>query len=136
MVPKGGIITWSGAIVDIPTGYQLCDGTNGTPDLRDQFIMGAGSTHAVDDTGGFLEHNHPFDDGGHTHPFDASDHTHEAGADIAVAGAGPESAWNALDASASVIVSGTTDSVAASGVTDTRSNLSPFLALAYIQRMV
>ena len=32
-VPQGGIIMWSGAIVDIPTGWALCDGTNGTPNL-------------------------------------------------------------------------------------------------------
>ena len=40
-----GIITmWSGAIGAIPSGSFLCDGTNGTPDLRDKFSAGAGST--------------------------------------------------------------------------------------------
>jgi hypothetical protein len=42
MVPRGAIIMWSGAITDIPGGWVLCDGTNGTADLRDRFIMGAG----------------------------------------------------------------------------------------------
>ena len=58
MVPIGGIINWSGAIVDIPAGYQLCDGTNGTPNLRDKFVVGAGTTYAVDDHGGAATHTH------------------------------------------------------------------------------
>lgn len=42
-VPQGGIILWSGVISAIPPGYVICDGTNGTPDLRNNFVMGAGS---------------------------------------------------------------------------------------------
>ena len=51
-VPTGMIMMWSGAEADIPTGYVLCDGTNSTPDLRDRFVVGAGTTYAVADTGG------------------------------------------------------------------------------------
>lgn len=40
-VPRGVIAMWSGRISDIPSGWVLCDGTNGTPDLRDRFIVGA-----------------------------------------------------------------------------------------------
>lgn len=40
-VPIGGIIMWSGSIASVPSGYQLCDGTNSTPDLRNRFIVGA-----------------------------------------------------------------------------------------------
>jgi hypothetical protein len=32
---------WSGTVATIPTGWALCDGTGGTPDLRDKFIVGA-----------------------------------------------------------------------------------------------
>ena len=47
---------WSGSIADIPTGWQLCDGTNGTPDLRDRFVIGAGSNdYAVGTTGGYTD---------------------------------------------------------------------------------
>ena len=42
-IPSGTIIIWSGSIATIPLGYHLCDGTNGTPDLRTRFILGAGS---------------------------------------------------------------------------------------------
>ncbi len=37
----GSILIWSGTVASIPTGWQLCDGTNGTPDLRDRFVVGA-----------------------------------------------------------------------------------------------
>jgi hypothetical protein len=50
--PIGGIIIWSGSIAAIPATWQLCNGTNGTPDLRDRFIVGAGTTYAVGATGG------------------------------------------------------------------------------------
>jgi hypothetical protein len=57
-VPIGGIILWSGSVASIPAGWQLCDGTNLTPDLRDKFVVGAGSTYAVNATGGSATHNH------------------------------------------------------------------------------
>lgn len=49
-IMKGLICIWSGAIVDIPAGWALCDGNNGTPDLRNKLVIGAGDTYAVDDT--------------------------------------------------------------------------------------
>jgi hypothetical protein len=59
----GMIILWSGSIASIPSGFALCDGTSGTPDLRDRFIVGAGSTYAVDATGGSADATLPT----HTH---------------------------------------------------------------------
>jgi len=41
--PTGGIVMWSGSIASIPSGWALCDGTSATPDLRNTFIMGAGT---------------------------------------------------------------------------------------------
>jgi len=43
IIPVGGVIMWSGFIASIPTGWALCDGSNGTPDLRNRFIVGAGA---------------------------------------------------------------------------------------------
>lgn len=52
------ILLWSGTIATIPTGWVLCNGTAGTPDLRDRFVVGAGGTYAVNSTGGATSHNH------------------------------------------------------------------------------
>ena len=58
VVPQGGIIIWSGASANIPAGWALCDGGNGTPDLRDRFVVGAAGAYAVGDTGGAASHTH------------------------------------------------------------------------------
>ena len=50
--PSGLIVLWSGSLTDIPSGWSLCDGEDGTPDLRDRFVVGAGDGYAVDATGG------------------------------------------------------------------------------------
>lgn len=54
IVPVGGIIIWSGSIASLSglANWKLCDGTNGTPNLRDKFIVGAGNTYGVAANGG------------------------------------------------------------------------------------
>ena len=52
ILPAGVITLWSGAVAAVPSGWYLCNGSNGTPDLRDRFVVGAGSTYAVGATGG------------------------------------------------------------------------------------
>lgn len=51
-VPSGGILIWHGAANAIPSGWALCDGTNGTPDLRGKFVLGNNDSHAIGSTGG------------------------------------------------------------------------------------
>lgn len=96
-VPPGVITMWSGSIVSIPAGWFLCDGTNGTPDLRNRFIVGAGSTYAVAATGGSADatlvshshtvsatgtsgaagtHSHTVNDPGHAHSINDPSHAH------------------------------------------------------------
>ena len=58
VIPIGGIILWSGAEASIPTGWALCNGQNGTPDLRDRMIMGAGTTYKTGSKGGAVTHTH------------------------------------------------------------------------------
>jgi len=83
-VPVGSIIMWSGAQVDIPTGWRLCDGTNGTPNLLDKFVVGAayggsgsyplsstaGATSVTLTTANIISHTHTVSgtslDGAHT----------------------------------------------------------------------
>jgi hypothetical protein len=57
MVPRGAIILWAGSVTDIPAGWALCDGANGTPDLRNRFVYGWGE-QAVGTTGGSTSHTH------------------------------------------------------------------------------
>ena len=51
MTPSGGIIMWAGSTSDVPTGWALCDGTNGTPNLLDRFIVPAGGNYTAGQTG-------------------------------------------------------------------------------------
>ena len=82
LIPSGVILMWSGSADNIPSGWLLCDGSNGTPPLQDRFIVGAGSAYQVNDTGGaesvtlsssqIPSHTHSVSltaasNGGHTH---------------------------------------------------------------------
>lgn len=55
-IPSGLVAVWSGAADAVPDGWALCDGENGTPDLRDRFVLGAGSSYEVGATGGEKTH--------------------------------------------------------------------------------
>jgi microcystin-dependent protein len=61
-IPSGGIIMWSGSATAIPSGWTLCNGANGAPDLRNRFILGAGSTYAVGAVGGEETHKLTIDE--------------------------------------------------------------------------
>lgn len=51
-IPAGTIFLWSGSTASIPSGWVICNGSNGTPDLRNEFVVGAGDTYSVDGSGG------------------------------------------------------------------------------------
>lgn len=51
-VARGTIGLWSGSEASIPSGWQKCDGTNGTPDLQNRFVTGATANRAIGTTGG------------------------------------------------------------------------------------
>ncbi len=57
-LPIGSILIWSGTAAFIPAKWHLCDGSSGTPDLRNRFIIGAGSSYGVGATGGATTHAH------------------------------------------------------------------------------
>lgn len=56
VIPTGGIIMWAGVATDVPAGWFLCDGGNGTPDLRDRFIICAGQEYDAHSTGGTVDY--------------------------------------------------------------------------------
>lgn len=63
----GMIVMWFGSLLNIPENYVLCNGENGTPDLRDRFIVGAGGVLVPGTTGGGVNHEHDFTTNGHIH---------------------------------------------------------------------
>lgn len=65
VMPRGAVVMWTGTADTIPNGWRLCDGTNGTPDLRNRFIIGASNQHPVDQNGGNETHSHQITVNGH-----------------------------------------------------------------------
>ena len=55
-IPSGMITMWHGLIANIPYGWTLCDGTSGTPDLREKFVRGSPAATEAGDTGGADTH--------------------------------------------------------------------------------
>lgn len=53
--PIGAIMIWSGTENNVPEGWSICNGQNGTVDLRDKFVLAAGESHNVGETGGSEE---------------------------------------------------------------------------------
>ena len=99
-------------MLNIPAGWALCNGENGTPDLQNNFVVGAGDTYAVDGVGGSINHNHTFNDDGHTHTF-------SPGSGLSLFGGG----------------SNTTDETIATGTTDNANGLPPYYGTAYIMEL-
>jgi len=70
MMP-GMIMLWYGSVESIPSGWHLCDGTMGTPDLRMKSVFGANITAVVGLTGGSDSHEHELQGAGHSHAIEA-----------------------------------------------------------------
>ena len=152
-VPAGVIVLWSGSEDRIPDGWTLCNGQNGAPDLRDRFVVGAGASYAVDETGGAAgvalsvaqlpAHGHG---AGTLSAQEAGDHTHE------YEDAYPSNSWNAPSGGNHAFydayrvnnkttpsagahthtVSGTTG---ATGSGEEHENRPPYYALCYIMKL-
>jgi hypothetical protein len=143
-VPTGGIILWSGSTGSIPATWYLCDGTNGTPDLRNSFIVGAGSTYAVNATGGtadavVVSHTHTatstsaVSDPGHRHGAPDGNGTVYNGPYIAGA-TSTGAITNQTETATTGITVATNTTNANAGVSGTNANLPPYYALAYIMK--
>ena len=79
IMPKGTIVMWSGNRDNIPKGWLLCDGKNGTPDLRNRFIIGVGDRYKVNAKGGTESHKHNITVNGHQLTINQiPSHTHSA----------------------------------------------------------
>ena len=141
-IPAGGILLWSGSIGSIPAGYVLCNGNNGTPDLRDRFIVGAGSTYAVNATGGsadavVVSHTHSatststVTDPGHFHTYDKA--SNKISFDPGAESFNSHTTTNTSTNTTGITVATTTTNSSA-GVSGTNANLPPYYALCYIMK--
>lgn len=142
IIPTGVILMWSGSVATIPSGWVLCNGANGTPDLRDRFIVGAGSTYAVAATGGaadavVVSHSHTASstvtDPGHSHTaptyfYDSATPRNVFRASYAATQMDNAGTYGAYTG----ITVGTT--ITSTGVSATNANLPPYYALAFIMK--
>ena len=141
-VPSGAIMLWSGSVATIPSGWSLCDGTNSTPDLRNSFVIGAGDTYSVDDTGGSASSV-----AAHTHTITVAEesltgtiHTDDQSTSTGVFDGGViNSSYNSSTGSESPRRIHTLDAshdhtATAASTGDADGNLPPYYALAYIMK--
>jgi hypothetical protein len=141
--PSGGIIMWSGSVASIPSGWVLCNGSNGTPDLRNRFVVGAGSTYAVAATGGsadaiVVSHTHTatststVTDPGHFH--DTKLAPDNSGGSKPAATNNDNVGTVNTDTKTTGITVATSTTVNSTGSSGTNANLPPYYALAYIMK--
>jgi hypothetical protein len=160
LVPIGGIIMWSGSVATIPSSWALCNGANGTPNLQDRFLVGAGSGYSVGATGGnadatLVSHSHTGTTGGHSadHSHSISDpgHDHDWGYLDGQIGGGSRAGSSATFFTATRRVQRNTTGITGTngtsnnhthdfttstqGSSATNANLPPYYALAFIMRV-
>ena len=133
----GMIILWSGSAASIPSGWVICDGTNSTPNLRDRFVVGAGTTYAVGATGGstdavVVSHTHTatVTDPTHSHTFVVNDMSGSSGRQAP----GVNTGTDAGTKTTASVATGITVSNSTTGVSATNANLPPYYALCYIMK--
>jgi hypothetical protein len=132
--PKGGIIMWAGAVAAIPTGWALCDGTNGTPNLRDKFVIGAGSTYAVAATGGSnAAHSHTVAVTVDATGIWTAEESHSVIENMVASGSDPN--VNTIAYIYNHASQDLSHNHTASGSSGTGSSMPAYYALAYIQKL-
>ena len=148
----GMILMYTGSTA--PSGWAICNGQNGTPDLRDRFIVGAGSAYSVNNTGGAASvtlttaqlpaHSHSTPN--HNHSFSGSNtHSHNyelVNMDQGSAGGSSSRGRNTTTtstSSASITISGTTGNANPStnntGSGHSHENRPPYYALMFIMKL-
>lgn len=115
----GTIAMWYGNVANIPEGWVLCDGSNNTPDLRDRFVVGAGSSYNPHDLGGVNSHTLTIDE------IPSHNHTYTRYSGIAAIGVGPvTNIWAGTPSQAT----------GATGGGASHENRPPYHALVYIMK--
>jgi hypothetical protein len=151
-LPVGCVIMWYGDPLEIPVGWQICDGTNRTPNLVGRFAVGVGFNGGpfnLGDTGGSSDaivpsHSHDINishrltDPGHHH---ASNYDNRTPGSIDSPGAGSEIGGSGYDWTFPTTTSPTNidltidASIVAQGENPTNANLPPYYAIYYIMKI-
>jgi len=138
IVPSGGIIMWSGAVSAIPSGWVLCNGSNGTPDLRSRFIVGASgdgsnnvtfdantgavsSNYSVGVTGGSVAHQ--------LTEAEMPSHSH-----VYTRTSAPSNGQDQAGSGSGDAVNQSNQNTSSRGSNDYHENRPPYYALAYIMK--
>lgn len=147
-----GVVMYSGLFSAIPVNYQLCDGTNGTPDMTDKFAYGTATQAEINTTGGTpdsvsVAHTHQYTHahasaltaaGAHSHLFELSNNDFGQ-TDVRIGGVQNPGGTIPTDVAPDHTHTSTVDtSVGTSsnaGVSGVGRNIPPYIKLAYIQRM-
>lgn len=131
--PIGAIILWSGPESTIPAGWHICDGTNGTEDLRGRFALGA--TTEVDEEGNTI---HPAGETGGSEEVTLTvaqmpEHGHIVYYQVG-SGTGP---WGGVSSLGTIVSKDAQGGITLSstGSSKPHSNMPPYLALYYIQKI-
>lgn len=141
---SGMILMWSGAISAIPSGWFLCDGSNGTPNLSGMFVVGYNVTDAdynqIGKTGGTKTvqltgiqnglHTHGVNDTGHTHGFSLG--TDNKGGSSGIPVLSSQNTTGQKNYTTAASFSGV--SIQNSGAGAPHENRPPFYTLAYIMK--
>ena len=147
-VPSGLIAIWSGATGSIPSGWLICDGTNGTPDLRNSFVLGAGNSYSVGQTGGstdaiVVSHTHTatstststVTDPGHFHTIPVTGPDGRAGGSANYTADWGLGTSNTSTASTGITVATSTSTTnQTAGVSGSNANMPPYYALAFVMK--
>lgn len=148
-VPKGGVIMWSGVVTAIPDGWALCDGNNGTPNLKDKFIVGAGGSYGVAATGGealhtlvineMPSHNHGGLTGGqsadHSHSGQLTSVNRDGSSGTRVREADPSGTNGGVNYTTGGASNDHVHGIAAQGGGAAFENRPPYYALAFIMKL-
>jgi len=136
---KGIIEIFAGTLASIPEGWRLCDGANGTPDLRERFVRGVatavtepGGTGGQDDvtitSSTISAHNHTVIAYTHSHRVNAS--TADGVGGVRFTNTGDE---DDLSRTSSNVPP--SQNLVSTGASGTHENKPPFFEIAYIMKI-